>query len=321
VVAPDPSPARLRLQVSAIRPLAAGCKLFELKSPHGGPLPAADAGAHIGLHLANGLERFYSLLDPEPAPTRYRIGVKRDPDSRGGSAYLYEKVRLGDVIEVEPPRNNFPLNETAAETVLIAGGIGITPIWAMIQRLQRLNRRWSLFYAARSRSEAAFARDVVAFPNAHLHLDEEAGGLLDVAAIVRKAPRNTHFYCCGPTPMLKVFEAAVAAAGVPAECIHVEYFAAKYEAAREGSFVLELAKSGKEVRVPPGTSILAAVRAAGIETPSSCEEGVCGACETKVLSGRPDHRDAILSPREREESRSMFICCSGSLSERLVLDL
>jgi ferredoxin len=121
--------------------------------------------------------------------------------------------------------------------------------------------------------------------------------------------------------MLKVFEAAVAAAGVPSEHIHVEYFAAKYEAAREGSFVVELAKSGKEVRVPPGTSILAAVRAAGVETPSSCEEGVCGACETKVLSGRPDHRDAILSPREREESRSMFICCSGSMSERLVLDL
>jgi ferredoxin len=156
-------------------------------------------------------------------------------------------------------------------------------------------------------------------PRPHLHVDEEAGGFLPIAALVADAPADAHLYCCGPAPMLGVFETACT--GRDSGTVHVEYFAQKYEQALEGGYTVELARSGASHVVPPGKTILQVLKDAGIDVTSSCEEGICGACETKVLAGTPDHRDAILTERERAANKSMMICCSGALSDRLVLDL
>jgi ferredoxin-NADP reductase len=283
-------------------------------------LPSGEPGSHIGVHMPNGIMRQYSLLSARDPAREYAIGVKRDPASRGGSAFLCERLRVGDELDVEPPRNNFPLAEDAAQSIFIAGGIGITPIWCMIQRLSTLERSWTLHYATRSREEAAFREELGAHRTTHFHFDEEHGGaLLPVADIVRNAAPEAHLYCCGPAPMLAAFEAA--AAGRDPARTHVEYFTQKHAASTGGGFLVELARSRLEVRIEPGQTIVRALREAGVDVPTSCEEGICGACETRVLAGVPDHRDAILSEKERAANKTMFVCCSGSKSERLVLDL
>lgn len=311
--------AFLPMRLTAIRWAARGTNLYEFRGLGGGVLPLAEPGSHIGLMLPNGMERQYSLVEAGEGLDRYVVGIKRDPASRGGSAYVHDRLKVGDVIPVAPPRNNFPLAEAAARTVLVAGGIGITPIWCMLNRLEALGRPWTLHYACRSREDAAFLDELEGRAGVHLHFDDEAGAFLDVAAAVSAAPEGAHLYCCGPSPMLKAFEAA--AAGRPPGTVHVEYFTARFEAASEGGFVVQLARSGGEHRVEPGKSILHTLREAGLDLPSSCEEGVCGACETRVVAGEPDHRDAILSERERAENKTMFICCSGCKGDRLVLDL
>jgi ferredoxin-NADP reductase len=210
--------------------------------------------------------------------------------------------------------------ENAEHVTLIAGGIGITPIYSMLQRLRALGRSWTLHYCCRSRIDAAFLRELEALPEANFFFDEEHPGQIPpIDQMVAAAPVNAHLYCCGPSPMLAAFEAAAAAR--PREHVHVEYFTQKYEAARTGGFVVELKRSGLELEVPAGATILQILREANVDVPSSCEEGVCGACETKVLSGQPDHRDAILTDKERAESATMMICCSGCKSDRLVLDI
>jgi ferredoxin-NADP reductase len=223
-------------------------------------------------------------------------------------------------LKLVPPRNNFPLKEDAGLVVLLAGGIGITPIYAMVKRLVELKRPWQLHYSSRSRADAAFLNELTRHSEARFHFDDEAQGkFLPVADIVANAPKNAHLYCCGPGPMLAAFEAATA--NWPRDQIHVEYFTPKFEAAQAGGFIVELARSKRELVIAPGKSILQAVREAGIQVPHSCEEGVCGACETRVISGIPDHRDSILTESERAENATMMICCSGSKSPKLVLDI
>ena len=310
------------LVLSSIELAARDTHLFGFARPDGSPLPAAEAGAHIGLHLPNGLERQYSLVHPCARPDRYTVGIKNDPASRGGSRWLHEEARVGMVFPVSPPRNNFPLNEAARHSVLFAGGIGITPIYAMIERLDEIGAGWSLVHACRSGADAAFAARLKSRGNVRYHFDEDHGGKpLDIAAEIAAADPASDFYCCGPTPMLAAFEAAAEMAGIAPERVHVEYFTQKFEASRGGGFTVELARSGQETFVEEGQSILQAVQAMGVDVPFSCEEGICGSCETSVLSGLPDHRDAILTEAEREESRTMMICCSGCKSDRLVLDL
>ena len=270
--------------------------------------------------LPNGIERQYSLTHSGASLNRYTVGVKRDANSRGGSVFMHDQLRVGTAVRIVPPRNNFPLKEDADLVVLVAGGIGITPIYCMIQRLIALGKKWELHYSCRSRRDAAFLDELKNLPQAHFHFDdEEEGRFLQVAKIVEGLPKHAHLYCCGPAPMLAAFEAATAS--WPQEQIHVEYFTPKFAAASEGGFIVELARSKRELTVPPGKSILQVVREAGIQVPHSCEEGVCGACETRVISGTPDHRDTILTEQERKESATMMICCSGSKSPRLVLDI
>lgn len=311
--------ARLALRLVAIRYAARDTHLYEFARPDGGVLPDTEPGAHIGLHLPNGLMRQYSLTSAGPAPRSYMVGIKRDPQSRGGSRWIHDNLKVGTLLEVDPPRNNFALVEDAAETVLVAGGIGITPIMAMVERLRALGRKYRLYYSCRSRDDAAFRTELEAGGATTFHFDADTGKVLDMAAVVASVPAGAHLYCCGPAPMLAAFETATA--GRPAAQIHVEYFTPRHEAATGGGFVVELARSGREFTIGEGQTILGVLRDGGVDVAYSCEEGICGACETRVVSGTPDHRDSILSEAERAASKTMMICCSGAKTARLVLDL
>jgi ferredoxin-NADP reductase len=324
-ISADTNPAKaadelIEVRVTAIRYAARDTHLYEFTRLDGKPLPAYEPGAHIDLHLPNGLIRQYSLIEDEPEPSHYTIGVKRDPASRGGSRYVHDELRVGRTLKISAPRNNFRLLEDASHVLLLAGGIGITPIWCMVQRLSRIGRSWTLYYACRSRADMAFLHALEAMAPARFHFDEEnAGKVLDVAAIVAEAPKDAHLYCCGPTPMLKAFETATA--NWPREQVHVEYFTPKQEADKKGGFVVELARSGQEFVIPEGKSILQVLLDAGVDVDYSCELGICGACEQRVISGIPEHRDAILTEEEQASNTKVMICCAGCKSERLVLDL
>lgn len=307
------------MRLTAIRYAAEQVHLYEFRPVSGGPVRPFTAGAHVDLHLPNGLVRQYSIANSEEERDRYLVGVKRDASGRGGSRFIHDELRVGTVLPVGGPRNNFPLVEDASHSVLIAGGIGVTPIVSMVTRLNSLGRRWQLHYAVRRRSEAAFMEELCAGGGVHLHVDEEQGRVLDLERLAREAPDDAHLYCCGPAPMLEAFMAATASR--PAHHVHLEYFSAPAAPAAEGGFVVELARSKLAVSVQAGQTILEALRARGVEVPSSCEQGVCGSCETKVLAGEPDHRDLLLSPEERATNEVMMICCSGSRSPVLVLDL
>ena len=307
------------LRLTAIRYAAQDTNLYEFRRPDGAALEPVEPGAHIDITLPNGMMRQYSLVTADGDPAAYMVGIKRDRASRGGSIFIHDKLRVGEVLKIGGPRNNFPLNEDAGHTVLIAGGIGITPICCMAQRLKKLGRSFELHYACRTRAEAAFFAELSAMPEARIHIDDEVGGFMDVAAAVAASRSDAHFYCCGPLPMLAAFEDATKA--LPPEQVHVEYFSAKDEAATGGGYVVELRKSGKEFTVPEGKTLLEVLLEGGVDVMYSCQEGVCGACETAVISGTPDHRDNILTEAERVASKTMMVCCSGSKSPRLVLDL
>jgi ferredoxin-NADP reductase len=310
----------IEVRLTAIRYVARDTSLFEFQSVDGRPLPPYEPGAHIDLHLPSGLLRNYSLTSATPEPSTYTVGIKRDPASRGGSRYLHDELHAGATLKIGGPRNNFRLREDAAYTVLIAGGIGITPIWCMVQRLNALGRVWQLHYACRSRDDMAFRHELEAMPQAALHFDDESGGFLDVAAIVAAAPADAHLYCCGPAPMLQAFEAATK--DRQREQVHVEYFTVKELApAKKGGFTVELARTGVEYFIPEGETILNVLLDAGIDIDYSCELGICGACEQRVISGVPEHRDSILSEEEQSANTRVMICCAGCKTDRLVLDL
>jgi len=320
-ITPEQAPDELiDVRLTAIRYAARDTNLYEFQRPDGKPLPDYKPGAHVDLHLPNGLIRNYSLIVARPDPGVYTFGIKRDPASRGGSRYIHDELRVGKTLKISMPRSNFPLEEDAKHTILLAGGIGITPIWCMVQRLQELGRSWQLYYSCRSRADMAFLDALEGMAPSQFHFDDEsAGKFLDIAAIAAEAPKDTHLYCCGPTPMLKAFEAATK--DWPREQIHVEYFTPKAEAAKQGGFTVELARSNQEFFIPEGRTILEVLLDEGVDVDYSCELGICGACEQRVISGVPEHRDAILTEEEQAENKRVMICCAGCKSERLVLDL
>lgn len=300
---------------------------FELVRPDGSALWPFEAGSHIDLQLPNGLMRSYSLSNPCPDHSRYRITVARDANSKGGSVFMHDSLRVGQIIEISQPRNNFPLFEEAALSVFIAGGIGVTPFVPMMVRLNELGRCWRIHYCVRTRDRAALLQEIEALASAGYgevvsNFDEEPGGaMLDLRQVTRGLATDGHIYCCGPTGMLDAFRGACESAGISDERVHFEYFSSNVEAAASGGYDVVLAKSAKTVRVVEGETLLDALLKADVEIPFSCQEGVCGACETRVIDGTPDHRDMILSEREKAANRTMMVCCSGSKSSVLTLDL
>jgi len=314
----------LSLRVNALVFEAQGVFSVELQAPDRRALPAFTAGAHIDLHLPNGLIRSYSLTNPQGERHRYIMGISKDANSRGGSRYIHEVLRPGDSITVSAPRNNFKLHEEAEQSVFIAGGIGITPILCMIRRLDELKKPWKLYYCARTRKAAPFLRELTELADGDdqrviFNFDAERGGqLLDITEAI-SGYDDADIYCCGPLPMLEAFERA--AAKLESDKIHIEYFAAKQAPSTEGGFDVELAKSNKTLHVPKGKTILDTVLDAGVVVPFSCLEGICGSCETKIISGDVDHRDLLLSDQAKAANKTMMICCSGSKGGKLVLDL
>lgn len=309
------------VRVADVSDVADSVKLYDLH-PTSGDLPAFTAGSHIDLHLPNGLMRSYSLVNPESERRRYQVAVALDRASRGGSSFMHESIRPGTLLEISEPRNNFFLVEDAAHSILIAGGIGVTPMMPMIQRLEALGRSWKLHYCGRTRSSLAFREHLTSYADrVDLRLDDEsAGELLDIAALMRDASPDTHFYCCGPAGMLGAFQSAAAATLEPSHT-HLEFFAPREAPATDSEYTVELARSHKTVTVRRGCTILETLMEIGIEVDHNCTQGICGTCETRVLSGVPDHRDEVLTESERASNKTMMICCSGSKTRTLVLDL
>lgn len=313
----------MRLHVIQLRLEATEVISVVLASPTGDRLSAWAAGAHIPITLPSGRVRQYSLCGPRDDPYRYTIAVLRVADGRGGSREVHETLRIGDVVEVGAPQNAFALRP-APRYVFIAGGIGITPIAAMIDELRSTtdSPEFTLIYGGRSRAAMAFA-DRLAGMHGVMLIPQDELGLPDIAGVFADSPDGTHVYCCGPAAMLAVV--GDISSRYPRIELHVEKFTAAVspptDRAADGAFDVELARSGRTVTVPPDKSVLEAVLEVAPDTAFSCTGGFCGTCETKVLAGEVDHRDDLLTEAERAANTSMMICVSRSLSGRLTLDL
>lgn len=307
--------------VRRIEPLTPTVRFVELADPDDWPLPPFTAGAHVDLHLAGGLTRSYSLCGDPKAGERWQLAVLREPESRGGSAFLHEGLAVGDRVACSLPRNHFPLAKSAARHVFLAAGIGVTPFLAMIAVLEREGGDFHLHLWARDALHAPFAetvRRLAGEGRASLHLPG-TGRLAVADAVAAEEGGETHLYACGPARFLDAYDQAAAALD-PAR-VHREFFVPPpVEADPDaGPFEVELARSGLKLKVAPGETILDVVRAAGVAVDASCEGGICGACRARVLAGEPRHADRVLKPGERAEA--MMICVGGSKTPCLVLDL
>jgi ferredoxin-NADP reductase len=315
---------RLTLRVDELRREADGVLSLRLTDPLGAALPSWEPGAHVDVRFANGVERQYSLCSTAADGGGWRIAVLREHSSRGGSRYVHETLRPGDEVTVSRPLNTFayePGEGEAAESVFVAGGIGITALLPMVRAAEAAGRPWRLLYLGRSRERMAFLADPALAPGRTRVFDADAGGRADLAAELRALPAGSRVYACGPARMLDALEEL--ALDWPEGTLRIERFAAKplAEPVSSDVFEVEAQRSGMTVEVEPGCSILAALERAGIPVPSSCLEGICGTCETTIVDGVADHRDSILSPAEREENETMMVCVSRAVSPRLVLDL
>ncbi|MGW4335868.1 PDR/VanB family oxidoreductase [Rhodococcus koreensis] len=319
----------LTLRVLQLRWEADGVVSAQFESADHRPLPTWSPGDHIDLHLPGGLVRQYSLCGDSKAGAPWRIAVLRVAGGRGGSAAVHDSIRPGDLLRAAGPRNNFEFR-AADRYLFLAGGIGITPIMPMIRQATGAKAQWQLWYGGRSLSKMAFVSELAA-------LDEKSGsevservritpqdahGMLPLEAILREPQPETRIYCCGPTPMLDAVTRA--SAHWPKGSLVVERFAPKADSsdsAPRSGFEVEAARSGITVHVRPESSIVEALEEAGITPDTSCLEGICGTCETKVLGGIPEHRDSLLSDAEREANDTMMICVGRSRGAKLVLDI
>ncbi|MGQ0664388.1 MAG: PDR/VanB family oxidoreductase [Pseudomonadota bacterium] len=317
------SDATLTLRVRTIRYEAEGINSYELVDPAGAELPPFTAGAHLDVHLSGNIVRQYSFCNDPAERHRYVIAVLRENPGRGGSRKLHAEVRAGDVLTVSAPRNNFPLAEDAARHLLIAGGIGVTPLIAMLARLRTLNAEFILHYCTRSPEQTAFSgeiKDLIEAGRVVIHHDygRPADGL-NVAELLRDYRPGTHLYCCGPTGLMAAVRDA--ASTWPGGTVHFEYFTppASFDTALDGEFKVKIARTGELVAIPKDKTILETLRAHGMTLDSSCESGTCGTCRTRYLEGEPDHRDFVLTDDEQKDN--IMICVSRAKSAVLTLDL
>ena len=314
--------ADLRVKVSEKIKTAEGIVSIKLESIDG-QLPTFQPGAHIDLHLQNGLVRQYSLVNGPGETNFYRIGVKLEEPSAGGSSYIHENLRVGDVLACSTPRNNFPLRRDSIKTIFIAGGIGLTPLLAMSQALDVMGLDYEFHYFVQNDKHIAFSSVLIKLKNkAFIHEGLSPDSTVKKINDVLKSPKNSmNLYVCGPGPMLEATRQIAAELNWPNNSIHFEYFKNSNEIDDSSSFEIELARSALSLNVPTGKSILEVLRENGVDLPSSCEQGACGTCKVGVIKGSIDHQDVYLNEGERSEGDVMMTCVSRSLSKSLILDI
>lgn len=298
--------------------------VLDLGRADGAALPAFEAGAHVDIHVAPGLVRQYSLCSDPADASLYRLGVLKDPASRGGSVGVHEVLVEGREVQISTPRNLFPLATDARRSILLGGGIGITPMIAMAHALHQQGADFELHYCGRSRSRSAFLEALASAPFAGrvvTHFDDEdATQRLDLPAVLGAAQAGTHVYTCGPSGFMDWVIGGARQQGYAEDHIHKEYFQVEVDASG-ASFEVVAARSNKTVQVAEGQSILEALAQVGIKIDISCEQGVCGTCMCEVLEGEPDHRDVYLTDEEKAANDQILVCCSRAKSNKLVLDI
>ncbi|WP_313056194.1 PDR/VanB family oxidoreductase [Pseudomonas lopnurensis] len=312
--------ALMEVRVCAVRQLTPVVREFTFEAAEG-QLPGFSSGSHVQVLMPLGertLRNAYSLLGDPADSTRYRIAVRLQDASRGGSRYLHERVAVGDRLQLSRPHNLFPLHSQASHHVLVAGGIGITPFMAYIAELQARGASFELHYAFRGRLTDAYVDELAERLGDRLHAyDSSAGQRLDLTALLAGQPLGTHLYACGPQRLLDGLREQARALGWPDGRVHWEAFAAPEPGL---AFRVELARSGQRIEVPADLSLLEALEAAGVEVPNLCRGGVCGQCATRYLAGAVEHRDHYLDEAQRADS--LMPCVSrGGCASALLLDL
>lgn len=310
--------------VAGVTPLTGRIAELRLRPGDGQTLPAYTPGSHIRVVLPDGDTRAYSLIRFDPLPealTEYRIAVQLEPDGTGGSRFMHG-LATGDAIKFEPPKNDFPLR-TEAPALLLAGGIGITPMISMATALTEANQRFDFHYAGRSQDLMAYraALQDRFGDHLHLHFDDTPDSALNLVAICASVKVDQHIYICGPRGMIDAARAAAETAGIAADRLHVELFDAPATSTGDSAFEVELASTGQVFTVPPGQSIIDVLESGGVDVMYDCQRGDCGICQCDVISGTPDHRDVVLSETERASGKVIQICVSRAKSSRLVLDI
>lgn len=317
----DESNTARPMEVIGKTSLADGVVSIRFADPEGGPVPEWTPGSHVDLVLDDDVVRQYSLCGDQLDTSSLTVAVLRESEGRGGSIRVHEKIEVGDVISIKGPRNHFELVE-AESYLFVAGGIGITPIIPMLRSVDSGGTPWQLLYGGRSRVSMAFSSDLAGAYGDRVSLrPQDEFGLLDLVSALETVQPGTAVYCCGPEPLLQAVETACATR--PDVTLHVERFSPKAQPAGavDGSFEVELRRSGQTISVTADQSILDAVLDAGVDADFSCHEGTCGTCEVAVLGGRPDHRDSVLSADEQECGDAMMICVSRSCDQKLIIDL
>ncbi|MGQ9364700.1 PDR/VanB family oxidoreductase [Azospirillum sp. ST 5-10] len=313
-----------RVLVRTVRCEADRILSFELVDPDGRPLPPFEAGAHVDVELGDGIVRQYSLAQDPAERGHYRIAVLREAGSRGGSQALHERVRPGDVLRVSTPRNLFRLIDGARFHLLLAGGIGVTPLLAMAYELDRRGADFVLHYCTRSPAGTAFAGELASRLGDRVLLHHDGGDPargLDLASLLRKPPAGAHVYYCGPGGFMGAVR--MACAHWPGGTVHCEYFSAPADTpaapAEDIAFTVRIARTGQCFTVPPDRSIVQVLRANGVAVDTMCEDGYCGTCLTRYVAGEPDHRDSVLDEEDRRQY--LLICRSRARSGELVIDV
>ncbi len=299
---------------------------FELVAADGSALPSFTPGAHLDVQLPNGLTRQYSLCNDAAEVGRYQLGVLRDPASRGGSQAMHDQVAEGDLLQVSPPKNHFPLAPDAQRSLLLAGGIGVTPILCMAEHLHRTGATFEMHYCTRSQEATAFYARIKAsaFQNkVHFHFDDGGNAqALSLPDLLAEPESGLHLYVCGPKGFMDAVLGTARAQGWPESQLHYEFFGGTVvHAASDASFEVKIASTGQVIWIPPDKTVVQALSAAGVDIQMSCEQGVCGTCLTRVLDGEIDHKDQYLTPEEQAANDQFLPCCSRAKSAMLVLDL